>query len=252
MPLISIITVCYNAAGTVERTLDSVDAQTFGNYEHLIIDGASTDGTIAAIKSRPNMRCKVVSEPDGGLYDAMNKGLALAKGDYVVYMNAGDKFHARDSLKTIADAIAANGRPGIVYGQTVLVDNDGNVTGERHLRAPANLTLRSFASGMVVCHQAFVVLRLLAPFYDLRYKYSADYDWCIQCLQHSRQNIGLGDTVLVDYLNEGLTTNRHKASLLERFRIMCTYYGSVPTVLRHIGFACRYALRKLKNKNSKQ
>ena len=56
----------------------------------------------------------------------------------------------------------------------------------------------------------------------------------------------------MDYLNEGLTTNRHKASLLERFRIMCTYYGSVPTVLRHIGFACRYALRKLKNKNSKQ
>lgn len=252
MPLISIITVCYNAAGTVERTLDSVDAQTFGNYEHLIIDGASTDGTIAAIKSRPNMRRKVVSEPDGGLYDAMNKGLALAKGDYVVYMNAGDKFHARDSLKAIADAIAATGRPGIVYGQTVLVDNDGNVTGERHLRAPANLTLRSFASGMVVCHQAFIVLRLLAPFYDLRYKYSADYDWCIQCLQHSRQNIGLGDTVLVDYLNEGLTTNRHKASLLERFRIMCTYYGSMPTVLRHIGFACRYALRKLKNKNSKQ
>ena len=252
MPLISIITVCYNAAATVGRTLDSVDSQTFGNYEHLIIDGASTDGTLPTIKSRQNARRRLVSEPDGGLYDAMNKGLAIARGEYVVFMNAGDKFHSADSLQSIADAIAANDIPGIVYGQTIVVDNDGSVVGERHLRAPERLTLQSFASGMVVCHQAFIVLRRIAPFYDLRFRYSADYDWCIQCLQHSRKNIGLGDTVLVDYLNEGLTTSKHKASLLERFRIMCTYYGVMPTVLRHIGFACRYAVRKLKNKNSRQ
>ncbi len=99
---------------------------------------------------------------------------------------------------------------------------------------------------MVVCHQAFVALRKLAPLYDLRYRLSADYDWCIQCLQHSRKNV-LVPEVLIDYLDEGVTTANHKASLKERFRIMCFYYGTIPTVIRHLGFLPRYLKRKSKH-----
>ena len=240
-PLFSIITATYNAADTVGRTLASVDAQTFADYEHIVVDGASADGTTGLVNAAENPARRMISEPDRGLYDAMNKGIATATGRYLIFLNAGDKFHSPDTLKLLADAVAREDSPGIVYGQTLIVDDAGRTVGERHLRAPAELTLKSFARGMLVCHQAFVPLRRIAGFYNLKYRYSADYEWCIRCLQHSRKNVGLTDTYLVDYLSEGLTTRHRLPSLMERFRIMSYYYGFFSTVCRHFGFvvSCR-------------
>lgn len=223
----------------------SVDGQRFTDYEHLVIDGASSDGTLSIAELSPNTRRIVLSEPDNGIYDAMNRGRALAQGRYLIFLNAGDKFHNDLTLGLIADAIAANDNPGIVYGQTNIVDDHGLLIGPRHLTAPAELTLASFAQGMVVCHQAFVVLNEIAPYYSLKYRFSADYDWCIQCLQHSRHNVGLTDTVLIDYLEGGATAKNHRKSLWERFCIMRYYYGTVPTVLRHIKFLCRNCKRRI-------
>lgn len=243
-PLISIITVTYNAEKTVGRTLESVASQTFSDYEHVIIDGASTDGTLVIIDSSAGKdHRKVFSEPDKGLYDAMNKGLDIAQGNYVVFLNAGDKFHSESTLKLIAEAINEHGNPGVVYGQTVLVDNDGRYIAPRHLKAPENLTLSDFAKGMVVCHQAFVAKKSIVPFFSLRYRYSADYEWCIICLQHSKKNIYVGD-VLIDYLIEGLSTANRRKSLVERFNIMSIYYGFWPTLWRHIGFVSRFLSHK--------
>lgn len=247
MPLFSIITVCYNAKGTIGRTIDSVDCQTCTDYEHLIIDGASSDGTVALAKAKASALRRIISEPDKGIYDAMNKGIGASDGKYLIFLNAGDKFHSRDTLAAIAQAIADNDSPGIVYGQTAIVDNDGKYLGPRHLTAPDDLTLKSFADGMLVCHQAFVALRRIAGFYNTRYRFSADYDWCIGCLQHSRKNVGLTDTVLIDYLSEGVTTANHRASLAERFRIMTYYYGFFPTLIRHIGFFVRWRRRNKQN-----
>ena len=243
-PLFSIITVTYNAASTVERTMRSVGCQTCTLYEHIVMDGASTDDTIAIVRGlAQDGRTIVKSEPDKGLYDAMNKAQAMARGDYLIFLNAGDAFHSADTLQHIADRILENDYPGVVYGQTDLVDNDGRRIGPRHLAAPEVLTLDSFKSGMLVCHQAFTVLRRIAPMYNTGYRFSADYEWCIICLQHSRRNVYLPE-VTIDYLAEGTTTANHKASLRERFRIMCTYFGTVPTILRHIGFAIRSLKRK--------
>lgn len=244
-PLFAIITVTFNAETTLARTLDSVDSQTFDDYEHIVVDGASTDRTLSIAESRPNKRRRIVSEPDKGLYDAMNKGMSRTSGKYLIFLNAGDKFHSPDTLGIIAKAIFENDIPGIVYGQTIVVDNEGAVIGPRHLTAPAALTLKSFANGMLVCHQSFIALRRIAGSYDTRYRFSADYDWCIRCLQHSRKSVGLGDTVLVDYLNEGETSRNHFRSLRERFRIMCYYYGTAGTVLRHIKFLFRSLKRKI-------
>lgn len=249
-PLFAIITATYNAGATLKRTLESIDGQTFTDYEHIIVDGASTDNTLEIAEAHRSGRRTVVSEPDKGLYDAMNKGMGLSKGRYLIFLNAGDKFHSHDTLRIIADAIAANGDPGIVYGQTDIVDNDGHYIGPRHLTAPDKLTLRSFADGMLVCHQAFIAVRNIVGFYNTSYRFSADYEWCIRCLQHSRKNIGLGDTVIIDYLNEGMTTRNHRSSLLERFRIMSFYYGLIPTIARHFGFAAR-ALKRRTAKNRK-
>lgn len=245
-PLFTIITVTYNAADTITRTMESVAAQTCADFEHLIIDGASKDSTVDIARRLATPQCVITSERDKGLYDAMNKGIARANGRYLIFLNAGDAFHSSDTLRQIADTIEARNFPGVVYGQTQLVDAEGNRVADRHLTAPQKLNYKSMADGMVVCHQAFVALAKLAPLYDLKYKYSADYDWCIQCLQHSRNNVLLPG-IMIDYLHEGMTTANHKASLIERFRIMCFYYGTVFTIIKHLSFVPRYIKRKFKH-----
>lgn len=247
-PRFSIITVTYNAAHTVGRTVASVASQTCRDYEHIIVDGASVDGTLDRVReacTRPDTLV-VRSEPDCGIYDAMNKGIGISRGTYLIFLNAGDKFHSPATLQTISDSIDAAGIPGIVYGQTDLVDDSGAYLAPRHLTAPASLGYRDFARGMLVCHQAFVALKRIAPLYDTAYRFSADYDWCIRCLQHSRRNEYIDD-VLIDYLSEGLTTANRRKSLRERFRIMSYYYGLLPTMLRHAGFAVRFLRNKFFN-----
>lgn len=230
--LISIITVTYNAASTLPATLASVEAQTFRDFEHIIIDGASTDATVAIASASPS--AQVISEPDRGLYDAMNKGLKRARGRYLLFLNAGDSLHSPSTLQHYADAIAAAPQqPGIVYGQTRLVDAQRRYVGERHLRAPEQLTPCSFLNGMVVCHQAMLVRRDLAPLYDLRYRFSADYDWGCKVLKASPLNVYIPDAYVVDYLSEGLTTSNRRKSLIERFRAMSANYGLLATVISH-------------------
>lgn len=237
--LFSIITVAYNAESTIGRTMISVGNQTYENYEHIIIDGASTDRTLDIVKEGPRASKRiVVSEPDSGLYDAMNKGLGMAKGKYIIFLNSGDTFHSEDTLAKVADIIEES-HPGIVYGQTDLVDISGRFIAKRHLSAPENLKLKDFSQGMLVCHQAFIVKKSIAPYFNLKYKLSADYEWCIICLQHSQKNVYAGD-VLIDFLVDGLSTNNRRKSLIERFKIMSTYFGFWPTFFRHFSFIGRF------------
>lgn len=247
-PLFSIITVTRNAADTIERTLRSVAGQSFELYELVVQDGGSTDGTLRLIEEARRMGLRnvsIVSEPDGGIYDGMNRAMARAKGDYLMFLNAGDSLHSPDTLEILAKAVFDNDYPGIAYGRTDIVDLDGRRLGPRHLDPPQQLTVESFRSGMLVCHQAMVVLAKIAPRYDLSYRFSADYDWVIRTIQSSRRNLFV-DKVIIDYLNEGTTTRNHRASLMERYRIMCRYYGTLPTIARHFGFAVRALRRKFK------
>lgn len=245
-PLFSIITVTYNASATIGRTLKSVASQTCTDFEHIVMDGASTDDTVEQARALGVKDIIIRSQPDNGLYDAMNKAMDIATGEYLIFLNSGDKFHSDETLALIAKAISKNDFPGIVYGQTDLVDSNGQYLGPRHLTAPEHLTYKSFKDGMVVCHQAFIALARIAPEFDLRYRFSADYEWCLKCLQHSRKNVYI-DACLIDYLCEGISTANRRASLWERFRIMSHYYGTLPTVLRHARFALRF-LRTHKHK----
>lgn len=242
-PLFSIITVTYNAEATLPPTIKSVENQCCKLYEFILIDGASKDNTVAIAEKSAIDNKTIISEPDKGLYDAMNKGLGIASGDYVIFLNAGDSFHSPDTLEKIAEAIMDNDYPGIVYGQTDIVDSERKYIGPRHLTAPEILTLDSFKHGMVVCHQAFVALRKLTDNFDTSLRFSADYEWCVRCLQRSQRNHYVNETI-IDYLSEGLTTANHTSSLLERFKIMSHYYGFFPTLFRHFGFLKRYLARK--------
>lgn len=248
--MFSIITVTYNAAATLPPTLASVKEQTCQLFEYIIMDGASKDNTVALATDAQINGARIFSEPDKGLYDAMNKAIDKATGEYLIFLNAGDAFHSADTLQQIADTVMDNDFPGIVYGQTQLVDSNRQRIGDRHLTAPETLSFKSFANGMVVCHQAFIVLRRVAEHYDMKYRFSADYEWCIRCLKRSRRNAYIDDTI-IDYLNEGLTTANRRKSLRERFAIMCHYYGTMPTIMRHIAFIPRFIKQTLKERKNR-
>lgn len=242
-PTFSVITVCYNAEATIEDTIQSVISQTYHHVEYIIIDGASKDHTMDIVNRYRDRIAIVVSEPDKGIYDAMNKGISLATGDYLCFLNAGDSFHEDDTLQLAAHSIREALLPDVIYGETALVDHEGHFLRMRRLSAPDTLTWKSFRMGMLVCHQAFFAKRELAEPYDLRYHFSADFDWCIKVMKKSKllHNTHL---TLIDYLSEGLTTRNHKASLLERFRIMTRHYGWVSTVIYHLWFVLRLLLKK--------
>ena len=209
-PKFSIITVTYNAGAVLEDTIQSVITQTYKNVEYIIVDGGSKDRTLQIVEQYKEHIHTVISEPDKGLYDAMNKGIKLATGDYLCFLNAGD----------------------------AIVDEEGHFLHMRRLAPPENLNWKSFKEGMLVCHQAFFARRDLVEPYNLHYRFSADFDWCIRIMKKS-QVLHHTHLVLIDYLNEGMTTRNHKASLKERFRIMCKHYGVVSTVLRHAWFVIR-------------
>lgn len=240
VPTFSIITVTYNAAATIEATLLSVRQQTYRHFEHLIIDGASKDNTLYIIYKYKDDTIKVFSEPDKGLYDAMNKGIRMASCDYLCFLNAGDTFHEVDTLEKIANTISTtpHGLPSIIYGETAIVNAERQFLHMRHHKAPDVLTWKSFQQGMLVCHQAFLVKRTLAEPYNLQYKYSSDFDWCIRMMKKA-DVISNTHLILIDYLDEGMTTRHHKESLIERLRIMAKHYGWCKTIIMHLWFAIR-------------
>lgn len=242
-PKFSVITVCYNAEATLEDTIQSVISQTYHHVEYIIVDGASKDRTMDIVNRYRDRISVVVSEPDKGLYDAMNKGIRLATGDYLCFLNAGDSFHEDDTLQQMVHSIHTLQLPDVLYGETELVDHEGHFLRMRRLQAPEHLTWKSFRQGMLVCHQAFFPRRDLVMPYDLRYRFSADFDWCIKIMKKSKvlHNTHL---TLIDYLAEGMTTRNHQASLKERFRIMARHYGWASTVAHHAWFALRLLLKK--------
>ncbi len=240
-PLISIITITFNAETSIPPTLESVCNQDFRNYEHIMVDGASTDNTLSVARRYPDLR--ILSERDNGLYDAMNKGIGISRGEYLLFLNAGDTFHSDKVLSAYADR--ARKGDDIIYGDTVIVDSARHIIGPRHLTAPRTLTFESFAKGMLICHQAFMVRKELAPLYDLQYRFSADYDWTVKCIRNANPerctNLGL---IAIDYLSDGLTDKNKLKSLRERYKIMTKHYGTARTVANHICFIFRAIARK--------
>lgn len=264
-PKFTVVTVTYNAEQTLERTLQSVASQTYPHIEHLIVDGLSADGTLALIQeyAEDNSVCEhphdiqFVREPDNGLYDAMNKAIDNANGDYLVFLNAGDKFHSDDTLERIVEGVTSvHGKefdeetwPAVLYGETDIVDDKGEFLRHRRLQAPEVLSWRSFLSGMLVCHQSFYVRTDMARkfHYNLRYRFSGDFDWCIRIMKEAQQQrMPLFNTrlILTDYLAEGMTTKNHRKSLFERFRIMCRHYGFMAAISQHLWFVLRLAVKR--------
>lgn len=239
IPRISIITVVRNAARELEQTLQNLTGLdvSVAQTELLVIDGASTDDTLLVIERYKDRISYSVSEPDRGLYDAMNKGIRAATGDYLWFVNAGDTVYGPDVLTRIfgsADPLA-----DIYYGETVVTSVDGQDLGLRSKELPSDLDWKSLRKGMVVCHQSFIVRREIAPLYDTKeYQLAADVEWVIECLKRARE-VRFTGLILSRFTEGGISSQRRTESLRERWRIMRRHYGWWTTLRSHIIFAFR-------------
>lgn len=225
-PKLSILTVTYQAERALPMTLRSTAAQTWTDWEHVFVDGASRDGTVALIRkyAEKTGRTRWISEPDRGLYDAMNKALQLARGEFVVFLNAGDAFWAPDTLEKVF--CQAPPQADILYGDHQYVDASGKLVQKRRHRPYPRSPLQAthFQTGMVICHQALIVRREKAPLFDLRYRLAADLDWTIRLLAPGPRTYDTRQ-VLIRYLIGGLSAQRLSRYVRERTRILYDHFG---------------------------
>ncbi len=236
-PKISIITVVFNSEKLIHYTLKSVCEQTYKNVEYIIIDGASTDNTLAIISKYKNQVTKLVSEKDKGLYDAMNKALGIATGEYILFLNSGDELVNNQTLQNIF----INHKPTIdvYYSDTLIINEQRNIIANRRLSAPEDITWKHLQYGMNVCHQSFIAKRSLADNYDLNSKYNADFDWVIRVLKKAVHTQKVGEPIS-KFLEGGLSRKHLLKGLHERFLNMVTHFGLFKTIINHVYITLRF------------
>lgn len=233
---LSIITITYQAEKYLERTIKSVLEQGVrSEIEYIIIDGASKDGTLSIIDQYRENIDAFISESDRGIYDAMNKGMQKATGDYLIFMNAGDSFADNNTVEHIIYSMQEH--PDVIVGDALFVDMEGKTIGLRSEvtphKIPAKLSWESFQFGMVICHQSFIVKRTVAPFFDLNYRLSSDIDWEIRCLKLSQKIVQL-TIPICRYLTGGTSVQNLKRSWQERFDVLVRHFGLGKTLFSHI------------------
>jgi glycosyltransferase involved in cell wall biosynthesis len=183
-PLVSVVTIVRDCAGTVEATLESVLGQSYPRIEYIVVDGGSTDGTVEIVRRYAPRLARWVSEPDRGISDALNKGARLAQGDLILYMNAGDTFADASALERAAAAIATitADHPSLKLRETIFYGEALFVNGASSLRlAPDHARLREES---ILCHQSTLIgadLQKANP-YDERFAIAMDYDLWLRCL----------------------------------------------------------------------
>ncbi|MCZ4242966.1 glycosyltransferase family 2 protein [Pedobacter punctiformis] len=246
MPKLTVITIVYNNARDIERTIKSVLNQTYKKIEYIIIDGDSTDGTLEIIQQYKEQVSKIVSEPDKGIYDAMNKGLAMASGDYVLFMNSGDEIYDETTVEEVFDTAAG---ADIYYGETEMYNDNWESLGRRRHEAPEEFNWTSFKFGMNISHQAIYIRRSILVPYDLKYKYSSDIDWIIKAAKKASSIVNVHRYV-AKYLVGGMSKKKHRESLKERFSIFSKYYGFIPNLFNHIIIAGNLALYFIKHRRT--
>jgi glycosyltransferase involved in cell wall biosynthesis len=245
-PKLTVITIVYNNVRGIERTVLSVLNQTYPNIEYLVIDGASVDGTLEILKKYEEGISKLISETDKGIYDAMNKGLALASGDYILFMNSGDEIFDSDTVeKVFASAPDAD----IYYGETEMYNEDWKSLGQRRHKAPENFIWKDFKYGMSISHQAIYIRKSLVEPYDTQYKLSSDIDWIIKAAKKAAKIVN-SRIYVAKYLVGGMSKKKHRESLIERFHIFSKYYGLIPNVFNHAVIASRLAFYYLKHRRT--
>ena len=196
---ISIITVCYNSASTIRDTLESVLSQTYQDIEYIVIDGASKDSTLAIISEYEGRISTVLSEPDKGIYDAMNKGIKLATGDYVGILNSDDVFSSTSTIEDLVKFLEANPACDASYANLVFVQRDNTDVVTRKYSSSGFSTWK-IRFGFMIPHPTFYARRSLFEqfgYYKLGYRVSADFE------------------LMTRFITHGIKLSRHDANMVK-------------------------------------
>lgn len=217
----TVITVCRNAAASIEETIKSVIEQDYPKVEYLIIDGQSTDATPSILKKYKKQTTRIISEKDSGIYNAMNKGIRLATGDFVLFLNAGDRFHDVKVLSSVASKIEPE--TDIAYGDVVTFGAN-----QPKQLVKFNRTSTYFLMNNTICHQAIFTGRpLLNPGFDEKYQIAADYNWLLGTLRRKNINQLYLDQVIAYYSLDGVSNSLQKRAVGEKEQreIARKYFG---------------------------
>jgi putative colanic acid biosynthesis glycosyltransferase len=229
-PYFSVITVVLNDIQGLRRTRDSVLSQSWTDFEWIIIDGGSVDGTTDLIRQTNESRVVIRSGPDRGLYDAMNKGTQIARGGYVNYLNAGDVYYERDSLSLVRSLLLKSSGPDVAYCGTHYQFRDGAL----RYRAPREQN-RAVKYGMPAIHQATFFRRSFldnSP-YDLRFPISADYHLACRLAANGARAVLLNRPVVV--FEMGGTSSRNRRAIVRESAQIQKEVLNLPWLYRFIG-----------------
>lgn len=236
-PIITIITVVYNCKEGLEKTIKSIIDQTYPYIEYIVIDGNSNEGTIDIIKKYQNKITYWISEPDEGIYDAMNKGIRLSTGDWINFMNAGDRFYDPNTLSSLFIPVPKPSSE-IIYGDTEFIYTFG-----KYIRKPASLTY--LKESMIFCHQSsFVRTYLLKKReFNTKYKICADYDFFLFCLREGRIFQYIPSTIAIFDAREGISSSNRIAREKE-FGIISEHEQTTEWKIKYFNFIIYHYLKK--------
>ena len=224
---LSIITINRNNAAGLEKTMSSVASQTFKDFEYVVIDGASTDGSVEAIKKLEHefAHLRWVSESDTGIYNAMNKGIRMASGEYVQVLNSGDCLAADDVTERMLSALEEKGNPGILYGNMIKCFPDGRQMLDRCF-AGEDVTMMGMYMGSLNHDSSYISRDLFEKygFYDENLKIVSDWKWFLQAIiwggekpQYVDLNVTLYDMTGISETNKELDKAERKLVLEQLF-----------------------------------
>lgn len=232
---ISVITVCYNAQSTIRDTIESVLCQDYSDIEYIIVDGASTDGTLKIVNEYQDKISRVISEPDHGIYDAMNKGISYASGEIIGILNADDFFDSCLSLGYVARGFELNPQAQLVFGDIVFVESDDLSSITRYYSS-ANFQNWKLRFGWMPPHPGTYVRReayARVGLYSTQYKISADYEMFVRLLSVEKMPWVYVDNILVRMRSGGVSTRGIRSSFKLNFEIVeaCRRNGIYTNIL---------------------
>lgn len=243
---VSIITVCYNAADCIENAIKSVLSQTYKGIEYIIIDGRSNDRTLDIVNNYRDRISTVISERDNGTYDAMNKGVKIATGDLVFFLNADDTFHNKDVVSDVVTEMTENGDAALLYGNVVYFDRQSNI---EDLRVFKHINKKNLIHENL-CHQGVFAKRYLFDFseagmFDLRYRIAADYDWLLKVFLNKKYQVLYFNRIIAKFNYGGIHVEHVVLSREERLEIQLKYNSKFCFYIKNYIYRFK---RKLKNR----
>jgi glycosyltransferase involved in cell wall biosynthesis len=232
---VSIITVCYNSASHVEDAINSVAAQDYGNIEHIIIDGGSTDGTIALLEKHDGRIASWISEPDRGIYDAMNKGIGMATGEVIGLLNSDDFYYNSSIISQVAAAFEDQ-KIDAVYGDLIFIDPE-NLNRTVRTYSSAKWSPARFARGYMPAHPTFFVRRKYYEkfgLFETDYRIAADYEMLIRLLFVNKLKYKYLPLTMVKMRKGGVSSSGIKSNIVLNREIVraCRKHGIKTSALK--------------------